>query len=147
MALLLVQLADNSGNGSAGEQLASGDVVRVLEGRHDVGARQSRAAWIASGKDPAQFPMGFVLVDVIDMTEEEAEQLIVPYPLSVDPGFQLDAEGNPIFQYARRWGFVASGIALDRQAELMTTGELTTTKALVSAAIMDKAGFLNFGDL
>jgi len=149
MALLKVQLANNQHSFSgtaeeeAAERLASGDVVEVLSDRSDVGFREYKKAWIATGRAAEDFPMNFVLVEVVDMTDEEAGELIKSYPDPADPDCPMDAEGYPIIEYQRRWGFVASGIAPDRQAQLLQSGELVTTRALLSAAIIDKVGELS----
>lgn len=144
MTLILVQLAVNPNQHATtiaeekSRRLNTGDIVRVLKSRNDVGRRQYKPAWIAAGGSAGTYPMGFVVVEITDMTDTEAAELVKSYPETDD----LDA-----VEFLRRWGFVAGGISAERQAELMTNGELVTNKALMQTALVDKAGLLTITDL
>ncbi len=144
MALILVQLAANPNQHAAtiaeekARRLNIGDIVRVLKSRNDVGRRQYKPAWIAAGGSAGSYPMGFVVVEITDMTDSDAAELVKSYPETDD----LDA-----IEFHRRWGFVAGGISAERQAELMVNGELVSNKALMQTALIDKAGLLTVADL
>ncbi len=149
MALILVQLASNTNRHAETDEaelatrINRGDVVRVLKDRSDVGIRQSKQAWIASGRTAESYPMSFVVVEITDMTDEEAADLVKPFPDPESPDCPVDADGVPIIQFVRRWCFEAAGIEADRQAELLENGELISTRALVNNAIIDKAAMLS----
>jgi len=147
MALILVQLAQNKNQHAAtlAEETATrinrGDVVRVLKNRDDVGIRQSKQKWIKAGRTAADFSLAFVIVEITDMTDAQAEKLVAPFPEIT--------EENPDDEivYNRRWGFEASAISPARQAELITNGEIVTNRAALTNVLVDDLGVLTVADL
>jgi len=147
MALLIVQVEANKNQhaATAAEELANridrGNPLRVAAGWEDIGIRFAKRKWIAAGKAAADFPFSYVVVDITDMTDAEAQRLCEPYPL---PTAEVP---DPDIVYARRWVFSADQIAPERQAELITNGELVTTRALLNTAMIDQAGLMQVSDI
>lgn len=68
MALLLVRTVD----GENALRYMRGDVVGVFKPDHTFGRMESLAVWTDEGRDPARWPGGFAVVELPDMSFEDA---------------------------------------------------------------------------
>lgn len=71
MAVLLVKTAI----GEAGQpgRYHDGDVVAVLPDDHVFGRMESLDVWVAEGNTPSSWPGGFAIIELPDLTVEEAQ--------------------------------------------------------------------------
>jgi hypothetical protein len=76
MAVLLVRTVD----GENALRYMRGDVVAVFADGHVFGRMESLAVWRAEGRNPAQWPGGFAVVELPDMPLQDARVYVTDEP-------------------------------------------------------------------
>jgi len=74
MARLLVRTID----GENAQRYMRGDVVAALPDDHIFGRMESLDVWTKEGLDPAKWPGGFAVVDMVGMTVADAQVYTAP---------------------------------------------------------------------
>lgn len=104
-----------------------GHIVRVEADGFGWGACESKAAWIAAGRDVALWPGDFVIVKIPGVSVATVNALI-DHQTEDDAGAPVtDAEGKPVVFRRRRWRAAVDSIPSAIRNQLLTNGEVTVT--------------------
>jgi hypothetical protein len=91
MAKLLIRTV----NGENSQRYMRGDVVAVFPDSHEFGRLESLAVWVAEGRNKADWPGGFAIIEIEGLAVEDARQY-------VEEVFLAGAT-TPVIAQRRRW--------------------------------------------
>ncbi len=136
MAFLLVRFSKNvnqhhpTPEDEVAHRFDEGDFLETISSLEDTGPTQSKNRWVARGNDPDEYHGHYVTIDVVDMTDEEAEELFQSHPEEHDIDDRI---------YLRRRGLSLSGMDEAKLREMADTGEIRMNTAQLLPDIVDRA--------
>ena len=138
MAQFLVRNVDSTSPDPEEDRRGSykrGMVVVVAPDSHVWGAEETKAAWIAAGRDPAQWHGHFVLFRVPSVTMEQVLALTTSQ-VTDDSGTLLTSEdGIPLVFRRREYRLLLDNLKNSIKDELAANGEVTVSVSDVRNAI------------
>lgn len=87
MALLLVRSVDGDNDG----RYMNGDIVSVHSDDHQFGRMESLDVWVSEGRDPSEWPGGFVIVKLEGLDPEHAMEWLSGFSGRRDTSIQYHA--------------------------------------------------------
>jgi hypothetical protein len=108
-------------NGPTGDHWQRGDIVTVQEDGHVWGREETKAAWVASGGLPAEWPGGYYLLKVPGRAAADFAALyLAPW---------VDATATVMIARSV-WHFLIDGLSDAERAKLDAAGEYTADSAV-----------------
>lgn len=147
MAELLIYARDNANPDPEKDRCGCykrGMVVAVFDDGHVWGREESKAVWVAEGRDPAQWPGKFVVVKLPGVSAAGARELLAEQmeddagAPTIQPGSVLLADGPyPKRFRRRRWRMDFASLPTAIRNALQSNAEFTANTPARRQAIRD----------